>query len=126
MHIFDDYKGSRMNSFSWLAAFGGAVGVLWLEIVRVGAKARSGRRLWSGLRLWQYALLAGSFMFVAFVFAGFAVTGFVSAVFIGFGIEGGPVATGILANPQGKLPSVEDGAGNSRERGGVGTFFTEP
>lgn len=118
------------ESFSVLAAIGGVVGVGWLELMRVVSRITRGRRLWYGLKKWQYGMIVAGFMVIAACFAGFAVDGFVSAVFIGFGVEGGPVATGILgtgggAGPQKQKPRVEDGANQNGSSSGVREFFTE-
>ena len=116
-----------METFSWMAAFGGVVGVIWLELMRIVSRISRRQRLWYGLKKWQYGLIVGGFVFVAVCFAGFSGSGFISAVFIGFGVEGGPVATGILGSGAKPSPKVEDGPiASSSFRAGLREFFTEP
>lgn len=113
------------ESFSWLAALGGMVGVLWLELMRVVSRISRRQRLWYGLKKWQYGLIVAGFLAIAACFAGFSGSGFISAVFIGFGVQGGPVATGILGNGTKPIPKVEDGPGVQSFWSGLRKFFTE-
>ena len=115
----------KEDSFSFIAAAGGVIGVLWLELVRISAKVRSRKKLWNGLRIWQYLALVAGFMGVAFAFAGFWVPAFLSGVVVGFGIEGGPVAMGVLSNQDGPKRQIEDGAGATSPRPSIKRFFTE-
>lgn len=114
-------------TFSLSAGIAGLVGLAWFEAIRILARVQKAEDKILGMSWTVYSGLVVVFGVVAVTVAGYSASNFVGGVIIGFGIEAGPVASGmsIGAPPPAPGGTVEEmGSPVERRAPSISRFFT--